>query len=149
MSIQPPLAGKLRLDRTLESAILLSWKDLMPETVSSGRIHLEYQIRPNGSANDLQIWLSTLRGYWKLICKHCMSCDSSRTSGVKFINSYSSARLAHILELIVQQQDRFSTSSESDRAVLIQVQAPTQDEVIAARNYIHEVFGDIRPSRSN
>lgn len=67
---------------------------------------------------------------------------------MRFINGTGSATFAHILELIMQQPDRFSPL-EPDRSVLIQVQAPTDDETMAARNYIHEVFGDIRPSRSN
>jgi hypothetical protein len=148
MSTQPLLAGKLKLDRSLESAVILGWRDLMPGT-ASGQIHIEYHLASNGSADGLEIWLSTVRGYWKLICGHGMSRDSSRTSGVQFVNGYSSATLAHILELIVQQQDRFSTSSQLDRPVLIQVQAPTLEEVVAANNYIGEVFGDIRPSQSN
>jgi hypothetical protein len=146
MSTQSLLTGKLRLDRTLESAVILGWKDLMPGP-ASGQIHIEYRIASNGSADGLEIWLSTIRGYWTLICEFRTSRDPSRRSGVRFINGNSSATFAHILDLIMQP-DRFSTS-ESDRAVLIQVQAPTEDEVIAAKNYIDEIFGDIRPSQSN
>jgi len=146
-STQSPLAGKLRFDRTLESAVILGWDDLMPR-LASGRIHIEYQIAPNGLADGLEIWLSTIRGYWTLICEYRTSHDPSRRSGVRFINGTGSATFAHILELIMQQPDRFSTL-EPDRSVLIQVQAPTEDETMAARNYIHEIFGDIRPSRSN
>jgi hypothetical protein len=147
MSTQSPPTGKLRLVRTLESAVILGWKDLMPGP-ASGRIHIEYRIASNGSADGLQIWLSTIRGYWTLICEYRTSRDPSRRSGVRFINGTGCGTFAHILELIMQQPDRFSTS-EPDRSVLIQVQAPTEDEAIAAKKYIHVIFGDIRPSQSN
>jgi len=147
MSTQQLVAGKLRLDRCLESAVILGWKDLMP-SAASGRIHIEYRTASNGSPDGLEIWLSTIRGYWTLVCEYRTSRDPSRRSGVRFINGNSSATFAHILELIMQQPDRFSTS-EPDRSVLIQVQAPTDDEAMAAKNYIHEIFGDIRPSQSN
>jgi len=51
------------LDRILESAVIVSWTDLMKDA-KSGLIHLEYTFVPDGSLEYLKVWSSVTRGHW-------------------------------------------------------------------------------------
>jgi hypothetical protein len=48
-------------DQILESAVILSWVDLLPDH-RPGSIHVEYVFGAEGTISTLKLWLSTLRG---------------------------------------------------------------------------------------
>lgn len=118
---------RVQIDRVLESAVVLSWKDLL-HTSKEGLVHVEYGTAPEPSLQYLKIWLSTTRGTWDLICEYWMSPGSSRIPavGLTFSNGYYSADLAQMLEHMMQHHDGFPNSLSGESGVnLIQVQSPT------------------------
>ncbi len=132
-------AIKIELDRVLECAVILSWRDLMSASIS-GSIHIEYRTKPDGSLEYLSAWSSVKRGYWRLICEYWMDPHSSHGSGLRFANGYGSRSLARMLELIMQHQDTFSKSSQLRNHGLIQVHPPGEKERIAAGNCMRKAF---------
>ena len=60
------------LDRVLESAMVVSWRDLI-HGMQNGLVHIEYGFSPSGTLDDLQVWSSTRRGYWLLACSYRMA----------------------------------------------------------------------------
>jgi hypothetical protein len=54
------------LAQILESAIILSWKELMRERTSS--VHVEYRLGPGGSLEYLKVWSLITRGDPYLVC---------------------------------------------------------------------------------
>jgi hypothetical protein len=51
------------LERILESAIVVSWEDLM-HGAQTGLIHIEYNFAPDGTLEYLKVWSSITRGHW-------------------------------------------------------------------------------------
>ncbi len=139
-SIAPP--KRVKIDRVLESAVVLSWKDLL-QSSDQGVVHVEYATAPEPSLQYLKIWLSTRRGTWDLICEYWMSPGSSRVPavGLTFSNGYYSADLAQMLEHMMQHQDGFPNSLSGKSGVnLIQVQSPTEDDRLKAGSCINEAY---------
>ena len=53
------------LERVLESAVVVSWADLMRDA-QTGLIHIEYGFARSGTLDYLQVWSSiTRRQYWQ------------------------------------------------------------------------------------
>ena len=50
------------LDQILESAVVVSWADLM-RGAQTGLIHIEYGFAPSGTLDYLQVWSSITRGH--------------------------------------------------------------------------------------
>jgi hypothetical protein len=142
---------RVRIDRVLESAVVLSWKDLL-QSSDQGVVHVEYATAPEPSLQYLKIWLSTRRGTWDLICEYWISPGSSRVpaAGLTFSNGYYSADLAHMLEHMMQHQDGFPNSLSGESGVnLIQVQSPTEDDRLKAGNCMHEAYHRLGLPRAN
>src|SRR5690349_7279192 len=83
------------LERALESAIVVSWTDLMHGS-QTGLVHVEYGFAPTGTLDYLKVWSSITRGHWLLACEYWMSATAFHDIGVRFDNGYESEGLAHI-----------------------------------------------------
>ncbi len=133
---------RVQMDRILESAVVLSWKDLLRPS-QRGLIHIEYA--PGTRLPYLKIWQLTGRGEWCLICEYWMSREptDSPGDGMTFRNDYHSGALAEMLEVIMQHQDNFAPSLKPG-AGLIQVTLPTEQENLASgacMRHVYESFG--------
>ncbi len=127
------------LDRILESAVIVSWTDLMKDT-RSGLIHLEYTFVPDGSLEYLKVWSSVTRGHWRRACEYWMSPSTFHASGVHFEKGFRSEGLTQTLEFIMQHQQAFSPSPDFGRTGLLQIQLPTEEESTAAAQSLREAF---------
>jgi hypothetical protein len=119
------------LDRTLESAVIVSWNDLV-HNVQTGLIHVEYGFAPTGTLDYLKIWSSLTRGHWLLACEYWMSESTFHSAGVHFDNGYESKGLSNILERVMQHQLSFVLPSNLGRQGLLQIPTPTEQERAAA-----------------
>ena len=128
-----------RLDRILECAVVLSWKELMP-VGKAGLIHIEYHAGPERSLEDLKVWLCTVRGHWNLVCDYWMHSNPSHGTGLTFSDGYYSGDLARMLDEIMQHQDRFANFSQPSSAGTIQIQPPAEEESVAARTCMAASF---------
>ena len=133
---------RVQIDRVLESAVVLSWKDLL-QASKEGLVHVEYGTAPEASLQYVKIWLSTTRGTWELICEYWMSPGLSRVpaAGLTFSNGYYSADLARMLEHMMQHQDGFPNSLSGKSGVnLIRVQSPTDGDSLKAGVCMTEAY---------
>jgi hypothetical protein len=128
---------KQNLERVLESAIVVSWADLMRGT-PPGLIHIQYGFASGGTLDYLQIWSSISRGQWLLACEYWMSSSTFHGTGVHFENGYNSEGLAQILESVMQHQMAFSLPADLGRQGLLQISMPTQEESTAAAASLRE-----------
>jgi hypothetical protein len=127
------------LERALESAIIVSWTDLMHGD-QTGLIHIEYGFAPTGTLEYLKVWSSIARGHWFLACEYWMSANTFPAAGIGFENGYQSEGLAHVLEVTMQHQDSFVLPPDLGRQGLLQISTPTAEESAAAATLISQVF---------
>jgi len=127
------------LERVLESAVVVSWADLM-RGLQSGLVHIEYGFSPSGTLDYLQVWSSIRRGYWLLACSYWMSPSKFHDNGVHFDNGYQSEGLAHILAVVMQHQNAFALPPSLGRQGLLQITTPTEIESIAAAVSMRDAF---------
>jgi hypothetical protein len=132
--------AKQSLERILESAIVVSWADLM-SGAPTGQVHLEYGFAASGTLDYLQVWSSITRGHWLLACGYWMSASKFHGTGLHFDNKYQSTGLAHILESVMQHQTAFALPPNLGRQGLLQISTPTQEESKAASAYVGETLG--------
>jgi hypothetical protein len=127
------------LERALESAIIVSWTDLMhgPQT---GLIHIEYGFAPTGTLDYLKVLSSITRGHWLLACEYWMSANTFHSIGVRFENGYQSEGLARILEFVMQHQNSFLLPPNLGRQRLLQIPTPTEKESAAAAITVNEAI---------
>lgn len=130
---------KQSLDQTLESAVVVSWMDLMHGT-HTGLIHIEYGFAPTGTVDYLKVWSSITRGHWLLACEYWMSANTFHGTGVRFDNGYESEGLAHILESVMQHQNSFALPANLGRQGLLQIATPTEAESAAATAWVSEAL---------
>lgn len=130
---------KQSLERILESAIVVSWVDLI-RGCQTGLIHVEYGFAPMGTLDYLKVWSSLTRGHWLLACEYWMSETTFHGAGVRFDNGYESEGLAHILELVMRHQSEFALPTNLGRQGLLQISTPTQEESVAAGNLVNQAF---------
>lgn len=129
----------LNLERILESAIVVSWKDFM-RGEQKGLIHIEYNLALDGTVNDLQVWSCLNRGHWLLICEYGMPTSKLYSTGIQFENKYKSENLTHILDSIMQHQTAFSLPVYHDRQGMIQISTPTEEESTQAIDLVNEAL---------
>jgi hypothetical protein len=127
------------LDRILESAIVVSWADLVRDA-QNGLIHIEYGFAPAGTLDYLKVWSSITRGHWLLACEYWMSASTFHSTGVRFSNGYKSEGLAHILEFVMEHQPEFSLPANRGRQGLLQIPTPTPAESAAASELVNHAF---------
>ncbi len=125
------------LEQVLESGVVVNWTELM-RGAQSGVIHIEYGFAPSGTLDCLQVWSSITRGYWLLACSYWMSASKFHDTGAHFDNGYKSAGLAHILEVVMQNQNAFVLPPNLGRQGLLQVTVPTEEESTAAGASVRE-----------
>jgi hypothetical protein len=125
------------LERILESAVVVSWADLM-HGAEIGLIHVEYGFAATGTLDYLKVWSSITRGHWLLACEYWMSANTFHAAGVRFDNGYASEGLAHILESVMQHQNSFVLPANLGRQGLLQISTPTQAEDAVAMVLVNE-----------
>jgi hypothetical protein len=125
------------LEQVLESAVVVSWADLM-RGVRSGMVHIEYGFSPSGTLDHLQVWSSIKRGYWLLACSYWMSPSQLHDTGIHFDNGYQSEGFAHILAVVMQHQNAFALPPNLGRQGLLQITTPTEKESMAAAASIRD-----------
>jgi len=131
----------VELDRILASAVVLSWDDLL-HPKQRGLSHIEYA--PGALLQYLKVWQLTGKGEWSLVCEYQMSHSPAVvTSRTTFSNGYHSAGLAEMLDVIMQHQSSFASSSLRPGAGLIQVTLPTERENIAASACMRHVYASL------
>jgi hypothetical protein len=131
------------LERVLESAVVVSWADLM-RGAQSGLIHLEYSFAASGALDCLRVWSSITRGYWLLACTYWLSASQFHDSGVHFDNGYQSAGLARTLAAVMQHQSAFTLPANFGRQGLIQISTPTEKDTAAAAASMSDAFNRSR-----
>ncbi len=127
------------LEGILESAVIISWADLM-RAAETGLIHVEYGFSPTGTLDYLKVWSSITRGHWLLACEYWMSANTFHAAGIRFDNGYASEGLAHILESVMQHQDSFVLPPNLGRQGLLQIPTPTQAESAVAAVLVNETI---------
>lgn len=130
---------KQSLDQTLESAVVVSWMDLM-HGAQTGLIHVEYGFAPAGALDYLKVWSSLTRGNWLLACEYWMSANTFHGTGVHFSNGYECEGLAHILKFVMQHQESFVLPANLGRQGLLQISTPSVEESEAAAALINQAF---------
>jgi hypothetical protein len=137
-----PQAERIRIDHVLESAVVLSWKELLRGR-HAGVVHVEYGVAPEPSLQYVKIWLLTRRESWDLMCEYWMCASPSRipTAGLTFSNGYHSPALERILEHMMRCQDGVPNSLSGESGVnLILVDPPTLADELKARNCMTEAY---------
>ena len=127
------------LERVLESAVVVSWTDLMRGD-KSGLIHIEYGFAPSGTLDYLQVWSSITRGYWLLACSYWMSASQLHDIGIHFENEYRSQGLADILAVVMQHLSAFDLPPNLGRKGLLQITTPTEEESTGAAASMSDAF---------
>ena len=130
----------VQLGRMLESAVLLSWDELMPDS-AAGLIHIEYQSGANGS---LKIWASTIWGQWKLICEFWVRSLWDHATGVRFGSDFHSVAFARTLELVVSNDDKSALLPNLHG--LLQVFPPTTVERSDAEAMMRKILDNHGPA---
>ncbi len=127
------------LERALESAVVICWKDLM-QGVQAGLIHIEYGLLSSGSLDYVKIWSSITRGHWLLACEYWGAMNTFHETGVRFDNGYESEQLAYILESVMQHQTSFVLPENLGRQGLLQISTPTIEERADAAKVIDDAL---------
>ena len=126
------------LEQMLESAIIVSWDDLMPAG-TSGTIHVQYRFAGDHTLANLQVWASEIRGHWMLVCEYSGVPSTRKELHLAFSNSYRSDLLTQLLEFVVEHQHEFARTPDLNRDSLVQVQVPTEDEKARALKLVNDV----------
>lgn len=133
---------RVQIDRILESAVVLSWKDLVHPS-QRGPIDIEYA--PASDRPYLKIWQLSGRGAWSLVCEYWMARGPTGASvgRLTFSNGYHSAGLAEMLDVVMLHRDNFAPGLNFGTG-LIQVTPPTDQENLksgACMRHVYESFG--------
>ena len=106
----------------------------------TGLIHIEYGFAVGGTLDYLKVWSSLSRGHWLLACQYWMSANMFHAASVSFSNGYQSEELARILDLAMQHQNWFVLPPNLGRQGLLQISAPTAEQIAAAAALINVAF---------
>jgi hypothetical protein len=135
-------ATNLQIEHILESAVILSWKELLSGS-DSAMVHVEYATAPEPCLQYLKIWRSAKRGEWDLICEYWISAGPAGAPriGLTFGPDYHSARLIEILDSVLRhQRDVPDILSGETKLNLIVVALPTPQEILSATRCISEAY---------
>lgn len=127
------------LEQAIESAIVVSWADLMRGS-QTGLIHVEYGFAPTGTVEYLKVLSSISRGHWLVACEYWMSVNTFHSIGIRFENGYESEGLARILGFVMQHQNSFVLPPKLGRQGLLQISTPTDEESAAAAITVNEAI---------
>lgn len=134
-----PGAGTIRLDRTLESAVILGWNELMPKA-ATGVIDIQYHTGPERSLEYLKVWAASERGYWKLVCEYWTCSLWSHVPGLSFGKGYHSGDFFDRLVDVMQHETAFAKLPSQDGSIL--VRPPTESERTAAEGWLTGAFAE-------
>lgn len=124
----------------LQSAVKMNGEDLLHGD-TSGLFHIMYVASVTGALDYLEVWSSTLRGYWDLTCRYWMSAVGVHAAGVRFEPGFESEGLARNIEFVMQHQEVFSPMPTLLPVGLLQVQLPLQQhEKALAEASLAEAF---------
>lgn len=140
LSLAP--ATNLQLEDVLESAVILSWNELI-SGIDSATVHVEFATAPEPSLQYLKIWRSTERGKWDLICEYWISAGGPGTPkiGLTFSRGYNSPRLTKILESILRHQGGIPDALAGQTKLnLIVVGLPTPQEKLTATHCMSQAY---------
>jgi len=132
----------LQLEHVLESAVILSWNELLSGS-DSAIVHVECATAPEPCLQYLKIWRSTKHTKWDLICEYWISAGSEGTPqvGLTFSTGYHSPRLTEILESILRHHGGIPDAlSGQTKLNLIVVALPTAQERLTATRCISEAY---------
>jgi hypothetical protein len=132
---------KMELDKVLQYAVIAAWEDLA--TVSrpcSARV--EYLFEPGTALDYLSVWSVRAGGEQFLVCDYWTWASSVHPSGVRFRNGHCSDQLAQSLDLIMNNQDRFTRPADAGRYGLILIYPPAEDARPRAAAWMRMVRGD-------
>ena len=99
-------------------------------------VQIEYGFAARGTLDYLKVWSSVTRGHWLLACAYWMSASNFHDTGAHFTNGYQSARLAQLLDLVMQHQDAFVLPQNLGRQGLLQIPTPTPVEITKAEELL-------------
>jgi hypothetical protein len=126
------------LGHILESAVVINWSDLVRGAIP-GLIHVEYHVSAAKLVDDVQIWSSTARGYWSLMC-HC-SIESDISCTLHFKNGYQNIDFGYLLSAIMKRQGEFLHKWIANANYLVQVGPPSVDVLASAKTSIDKIAG--------
>ena len=138
MTTIPHATSIIQMHRILESAVILSWKDLLHPS-QRDLIQIEYV--PGNPRSYLRIWQLTGKGEWSLVCDHWRSHlpAVAKDDGTTFSNGYHSADLAAMLRVIMQHEDQFAPVRPGSPNSA-QVQLPTEQDTLAATACMKQAY---------
>ena len=110
----------------LQGVIKMNGEDLLHGD-TSGLFHIMYVVSVTGALDYLEVWSSTLRGYWDLTCRYWMSAVGGHVAGVRFEPGYESEGLARNIEFVMQHQGVFLPIPTLIPTGLLQVQLPLEE----------------------
>ena len=120
------------IDRILECAVYLNWKDFASDS-SPMAVRMEYRTGPTRSLKCVKLWSSASRGHWKLVCQYWMQPDPTHQQGVMFAKTCSSPGLTRMLDAIMQHQEVFSVACTDLRDCVVQIASPDEAQCAAAK----------------
>lgn len=120
------------IDRILECAVYLNWKDFASGS-SPTAVRLEYQTGPTSLLKRLKLWSSVSRVHWKLVCQYWMHPNPTHEQGVMFAKTYSSPGLTRMLDAIMHHQEVFSAAGTDLRDCVVQIASPDEAQCAAAK----------------
>jgi hypothetical protein len=130
------------IERILQSAVVVNWADLMGRG-QCGLIHIEYAFASSGTLDCLRVWSCIRRGYWLLTCSYWMSASESHSAGVHFESEFESEGLAHILEIVMQNQNLFTLPHNLGRQGLLHIATPSENESKAAAVSVNDALNRV------
>jgi hypothetical protein len=142
MTSIPRATSIIQMHRILESAVILSWKDLLHPS-QRDLIQIEYV--PGIHLSYLKIWQLTGKGEWSLVCEHWVSHRPTIATddGTTFSNGYHSEGLAAMLQVIMQHQEHFAPPLKPGGLSSTQVQLPTEQDTLAAAACMKQAYEDV------
>jgi hypothetical protein len=142
MTTYPVQETPTQIKDLLESAIVVSWKELLQSSLTAV-VQIEYGTAPEPSLQYVKVWLSTVRGIWDLVCEYWMSAGAQQTPaiGLTFSNGFYSECLARMLQDVLQHRNGIPSCLSGDTAVdLIVINSPTQQDSRNARKCMAQAY---------
>jgi len=124
----------------LQSVIKMNGQDLL-QSDTPCLFHITYALSATGALDYLEVWSSTLCGYWDLACRYWMSSVEGQVRGVRFEPGYESEGLARNIEFVMQHQRVFLPMPTPISTGVLQVAMPlNENERTLAMASLAEAF---------
>ena len=126
------------IDDAFRSAVIQAWDDLA-EVTTPRAVNVEYLCEPGAPLDHVSVWLVKAGGYQDRVCDYWTWISSARPRDSRFWNSYHSNKLAHALEFIMENQERFPRPADVGPHGLVRAFPPTEEERAEAAALISEI----------